>query len=108
MSKGGTVLPSAQTQIAGETNRSRLDRARLSFLALIGVIVAMAIICIAVAELSTATAMHMIAIATMTPIRARKLRRARSKRDRFVSPAICVCAEGNTVPPLDILAGRQD
>ncbi len=54
MSKGGTVLPSAQTQTAGETNRSRLDRARLSFLALIGVIVAMAIICIAVAVLSSA------------------------------------------------------
>ncbi len=48
------MLPSAQTQTAGETNRSRLDRARLSFLALIGVIVAMAIICIAVAVLSSA------------------------------------------------------
>jgi hypothetical protein len=27
---------------------------------------------------------------------------------RVVSPAVCVCAEGNTVPPLDILAERQD
>jgi len=54
MSKGGSVLPSAQTQAAGETNRSRLDRARLGLLALIGVIVAMAIICIAVAVLSSA------------------------------------------------------
>jgi EAL domain-containing protein (putative c-di-GMP-specific phosphodiesterase class I)/GGDEF domain-containing protein len=54
MSKGGTVLPSAQTQTAGETNRSRLDRARLGLLALIGVIVAMAMICIAVAVLSSA------------------------------------------------------
>jgi diguanylate cyclase (GGDEF)-like protein len=54
MSKGGTVLPSAQTQTAGEINRSRLDRARLGLLALIGVIVAMAIICIAVAVLSSA------------------------------------------------------
>ena len=54
MSKGGSVLPSAPTQAAGETNRSRLDRARLGLLALIGVIVAMAIICIAVAVLSSA------------------------------------------------------
>jgi diguanylate cyclase (GGDEF)-like protein len=54
MSKGGTVLTSAQTQTAGEINRSRLDRARLGLLALIGVIVAMAIICIAVAVLSSA------------------------------------------------------
>jgi diguanylate cyclase len=54
MSKGGGVLPSAQTQTAGETNQSRLDQARLSLLALIGVIVAMAIICIAVAVLSSA------------------------------------------------------
>ena len=48
------MLPSAQTQTAGETNQSRLDQARLSLLALIGVIVAMAIICIAVAVLSSA------------------------------------------------------
>jgi sensor domain CHASE-containing protein len=54
MSKGGSVLPSAQTQTAGETNRSRLDRARLGLLALIVVIVAMAIICIAVAVFSSA------------------------------------------------------
>ncbi|HTE75934.1 MAG TPA: EAL domain-containing protein [Xanthobacteraceae bacterium] len=54
MSKGGSVLPSAQTQTAGETNQSRFDQARLSLLALIGVIVAMAIICIAVAVLSSA------------------------------------------------------
>src|SRR5437764_10082664 len=54
MSKGGTVLPSAPTQAAGETNRSRLDRALLGLLTLIGVIIAMAIICIAVAVLSAA------------------------------------------------------
>ena len=48
------MLPSAQTQTAGETNRSRLDRARLGLLALTGVIVAMAMICIAVAVLSSA------------------------------------------------------
>jgi diguanylate cyclase len=54
MSKGGSVLPSALTQAAGETNWSRLDRARLGLLALIGVIVAMAIICTAVAVLSSA------------------------------------------------------
>src|SRR4029077_10604863 len=54
MSKGGSVLPSAQTQTAGETNRLRLDQARFGLLALIGVIVAMAILCIAVAVLSSA------------------------------------------------------
>jgi len=61
MSKGGSVLPSAQTQAAGETNRSRLDRARLGLLALIGVIVAMAIICIAVAVLSSAQRVNEVA-----------------------------------------------
>jgi len=48
------VLPSAQIQTAGETNRSRWDRARLRLVILIGLIVALAIICIAVAVLSSA------------------------------------------------------
>jgi diguanylate cyclase (GGDEF)-like protein len=54
ISKGGNVLPSAQIQTAGETNRSRWDRARLRLVVLIGIIVALAIICIAVAVLSSA------------------------------------------------------
>ena len=57
------------------------------------------------AELSTATAMQMIASATMTPIRKTKRSRALSQRERFVSPAVCICADGNTLPPLDI-SGR--
>jgi len=48
------VLPSAQTPIAGETNRSRWDQARLRLLIPIGVIVAIAIVCIAVGVLSSA------------------------------------------------------
>jgi diguanylate cyclase len=54
MSKGAIVLPSAQMPPAGETNRSRWDRARISLLVLIGVIAAMAIVCIAVAVVSSA------------------------------------------------------
>jgi hypothetical protein len=52
--QGGNVLPSAHIQTAGETNRSRWDRARLRLVFLIGVMVALAIICIAVAVLSSA------------------------------------------------------
>jgi sensor domain CHASE-containing protein len=52
--KGGTVLPAAQIPIAGETNRSRWDQARVRLLVPIGVIVAIAIVCIAVGVLSSA------------------------------------------------------
>jgi len=48
------VVPSAHIQTGGETNRSRWDRARLRLVFLIGVMVALAIICIAVAVLSSA------------------------------------------------------
>jgi diguanylate cyclase len=54
ISKGGNVLPSAQMQTAGETNRSRWDPARVRLLIPIGVIVVIAIICIAVGVLSSA------------------------------------------------------
>jgi diguanylate cyclase len=54
ISKGGNVLPSAQIPIAGETNRSRWDQARVRLLIPIGVIVAIAIGCIAVGVLSSA------------------------------------------------------
>jgi hypothetical protein len=59
------------------------------------------------AELSTPTAMQMIAITTMTPIGISKRTRAWSQRDRFVSAAVCICAEGNTLPPLDISVGAK-
>jgi diguanylate cyclase len=52
--KGGNVLSSAQIPIAGETNRSRWDQARLRLLTPIGVIVGIAIVCIAVGVLSSA------------------------------------------------------
>jgi len=48
------VWPSAQIPIAGETNRSRWDQARVRLLIPIGVIVAIAIVCIAVGVLSSA------------------------------------------------------
>jgi diguanylate cyclase len=53
-SKGGKVLPSAQMQTAGETNRSRWDQARVRLLIPIGIIVVIAIICTAVGVLSSA------------------------------------------------------
>ena len=49
------------------------------------------------AELSTPTAMPMIATPTMMPIGMSKRTRAWSQRDRFVSPAVCICAAGNTL-----------
>jgi diguanylate cyclase (GGDEF)-like protein len=52
--KGGNVLPSAQIPIAGETNRSRWEEARVRLLIPVGVIVAIAIVCIAVAVLRSA------------------------------------------------------
>src|SRR5262249_55867111 len=52
--KGGKVLPSAQIQSAGETNRSRWDQARVRLLIPVGVIVVVAILCIAVGVLSSA------------------------------------------------------
>jgi len=48
------VLPSAQIQSAGETNRSRWDQARVRLLIPVGVIVVIAILCIAVGVLSSA------------------------------------------------------
>jgi diguanylate cyclase len=54
ISKGGSVLPSAQIETAGETNRSRWDHARVRLLIPIGVMVVVAIIGIAVGVLSSA------------------------------------------------------
>jgi hypothetical protein len=54
ISKGGSVLPSAQIQTAGETNRSRWDHARVRLLIPIGIMVVVAIIGIAVGVLSSA------------------------------------------------------
>ena len=48
------MVPSARSQIAGESKRSRWDRARLSMVAPIGVIVAVAIISVVVAVLTSA------------------------------------------------------
>jgi diguanylate cyclase len=48
------VLPSAQSQLAGEGNKSRRKRARLSLVMPIGVIVAVAIVCVVVAVLTSA------------------------------------------------------
>jgi diguanylate cyclase (GGDEF)-like protein len=48
------VLPSAQSQIAGESEGSRWDQARVSLVMPIGVIVAVAIVCVVVAVLTSA------------------------------------------------------
>jgi diguanylate cyclase (GGDEF)-like protein len=48
------VLPTAQSQIAGERKRSRWHQVRLSLLLPIGVIVAVAIVCVVVAVLTAA------------------------------------------------------
>jgi diguanylate cyclase (GGDEF)-like protein len=48
------VLPTAQLRIAGERKRSRWEKARLSLLLPIGVIVAVAIVCVVVAVLTSA------------------------------------------------------
>ena len=48
------MLPAAQMQTAGGTNRSRWDQARVRLLVPIGIIVAIAIVCIAVGVLSSA------------------------------------------------------
>jgi diguanylate cyclase len=48
------VVPSARSQIAGESKRSRWDRARASLVVPIGVIVAVAIICVVIAVLTSA------------------------------------------------------
>jgi hypothetical protein len=48
--------------------------------------------------------MKTIATTTMMPIGTSKRTRAWSQRDRFVSPAVCICADGNTLAPLDISA----
>jgi hypothetical protein len=54
ISKGGSVLPSAQIETAGETNRTRWDHARVRLLIPIGIMVVVAIIGIAVGVLSSA------------------------------------------------------
>ena len=54
------MLPAAQMQTAGETNRSRWDQARVRLLVPIGIIVAIAIVCIAVGVLSSARRAHEI------------------------------------------------
>jgi diguanylate cyclase (GGDEF)-like protein len=54
ISKGASVLPSAQIQTAGETNRSRWDHARVRLLVPIGIMVVVAIVFIAVGVLSSA------------------------------------------------------
>jgi diguanylate cyclase (GGDEF)-like protein len=51
---GASVLPSARSRIAGETKASRWDRARVSLVIPIGVIVAVAIVCVVVAVLTSA------------------------------------------------------
>src|SRR5579884_3047399 len=54
MAKDDAVRPSAQQRIGGESQGSRWDRARVSLVVPIGVIVAVAIICIVVAVLTSA------------------------------------------------------
>jgi diguanylate cyclase len=51
---GGKVAPSAQAHIAGENNGSRQERARLSLVVPIGVLVAVAIVCVIGAVLGSA------------------------------------------------------
>jgi diguanylate cyclase (GGDEF)-like protein len=51
---GGSVLPSAQSQIAAGRKRSRWEKARLSLVVPIGGIVAVAIVCVVVAMLTSA------------------------------------------------------
>src|SRR3984893_4668831 len=51
---GGSVLPAAQSHIAGERKRSRWSRARLSLVVPIGGIVAVAIVCVVIAVLTSA------------------------------------------------------
>jgi diguanylate cyclase len=51
---GASVLPSAQSQIAAGRKRSRWDKARLSLVMPIGIIVAVAIVCVVVAALTSA------------------------------------------------------
>ncbi len=54
ISKDGNVPPSAQQRIATEGQRSRWDKARVSLVVPIGVIVAVAIVCVIVAVLTSA------------------------------------------------------
>ena len=51
---GGKVAPSAQTHIAGENSGSRQERARLSLVVPIGILVAVAIVCVIAAVLGSA------------------------------------------------------
>jgi diguanylate cyclase len=54
LAQGGSVLPTAQLQLAGESKRSLWDQARLSLVMPIGIIVAVAIVCVVVAVLTAA------------------------------------------------------
>jgi diguanylate cyclase (GGDEF)-like protein len=56
------VLPTAQVRIAGERKQSRWDKARLSLLLPIGVIVAVAIVCVVVAVLTSAQRANEVSI----------------------------------------------
>jgi diguanylate cyclase (GGDEF)-like protein len=56
------VLPTAQSHIAGERKRSRWDKARLSLLLPMGVIVAVAIVCVVIAVLASAQRANEVAL----------------------------------------------
>jgi diguanylate cyclase (GGDEF)-like protein len=57
------VLPTALSHIAGDRKRSRWDKARLSLLLPIGIIVAIAIMCVVVAVLTTARRANEVSLA---------------------------------------------
>jgi diguanylate cyclase len=61
---GASVLPLARSQTAGETKVSRWDRARVSLVIPIGVIVAVAIVCVVVAVLTSAQRADEVSINT--------------------------------------------
>ncbi len=56
------MLPTAQSHIAGERKRSRWDKARLSLLLPMGVIVAVAIVCVVIAVLASAQRANEVAL----------------------------------------------
>jgi diguanylate cyclase len=57
------VLPAALSHIAGDRKRSRWDKARLSLLVPIGIIVAIAIMCVVVAVITTARRANEVSLA---------------------------------------------
>jgi diguanylate cyclase (GGDEF)-like protein len=63
MTQGGSVLPSALSHIAGDRKRSRWEKARLSLLLPIGIVVAIAIICVVVAVLTSAQRANEVSLA---------------------------------------------